>query len=485
MKQLQRLGKSLMQPVAVLPVAALLMGIGYYLDPTGWGGNSAIAAAFIKAGAAILDNLPYLFAVGVAYGLSKDKNGAAALSGLVGFLVLITLLSEGSVTLFRHGEAPAVTEGFGKISNAFTGIISGIVAAACYNKFHDKQLPTALSFFSGRRMTPIVTSFAMMIVAAAMYFVWPIIYSALVSFGKFMLDLGPWGAGIYGFFNRLLIPSGLHHALNAVFWFDIANINDIPNFINGAKSLAEGTAIIGQTGMYQAGFFPIMMFGLPGAALAMYHTAKEDKKKTALSLLMAGAFASFLTGVTEPLEFAFMFLAPVLYVIHALLTGISVLVAALLKTTAGFGFSAGLIDYLLSLQNPVANKPWILLIMGVAFFAIYYLIFRFFITKFNLKTPGREDDIAEDEGIELDTKSTNFAAMAETILAGLGGKENIDNLDYCVTRLRIEISDHAKVNEKQIKSAGVAGIIRPSQKSVQVIVGPQVQFVFDEMKKLV
>lgn len=484
MKSLQKLGKALMQPVAVLPVAALMLGLGYYIDPHGWGANSPIAAFLIKAGGAVVDNIPWLFAVGVAYGLSRDKDGAAALSGLVAMFVLTSLLSPGSITMLRGGVEPLPAEGFGKIANAFTGIISGIVAAACYNKFHNKQLPVALSFFSGRRMTPIVTSFVMILVAAVLYFIWPVVYSALVRFGEFIVKLGPAGAGIYGFANRMLIPSGLHHALNAVFWFDIAGINDLNNFINGAKALQEGTAVIGQTGMYQAGFFPIMMFGLPAAALAMYHTAKPNRKKEAYGLLLAGAVASFVTGVTEPLEFAFMFLAPVLYLIHAVLTGVSLFVASLLKTTAGFGFSAGLFDYLLSLKNPVANKPWMLLILGVIFAVIYYGVFRFFISRFNLKTPGREDDVQASEGNVLDEKTTDFRRMAEVILQGLGGKENIDTLDYCITRLRVETKDYTKVNEKQIKSSGVAGVIRPSQKSVQVVVGPQVQFVYDELKKM-
>ena len=255
MKYLQKLGRSLMQPVAVLPVAAILLGIGYAIDPSGWGTGSPIAAFLIKSGGAIIDNLPIIFAVGVAYGMSKDSNGAAALSGLVAFLVVTTLLSEGTITMLRAGQAPLDTEGFGTINNVFIGILSGVVASAVYDRFSGKKLPDALAFFSGRRMTPIITSFAMILVSAILYFVWPAIYSVLVTFGKWMIGLGPWGAGIYGFFNRLLIPTGLHHALNSVFWFDIAGINDIHNFLGGAEKLASGEAIVGVTGMYQAGFF--------------------------------------------------------------------------------------------------------------------------------------------------------------------------------------------------------------------------------------
>lgn len=488
MKQLQRLGRALMQAVAVLPVAALLMGIGYYIDPTGWGANSPVAAFFIQAGAAVLDHLGIIFAVAIAYGLAKDKDGAAALSGLVGFQVVTTLLKTDTVAQLRHVAAEEIPKslGFGAMNdkNVFVGILVGILAAWLYNRFHDKKLPDALAFFSGRRMVPILTSFCSILLSAVLYFVWPFVYSGLVTFGEAILKMGPLGAGIYAFFNRLLIPTGLHHALNSVFWFDLVGINDIPNFLNGAKSIAEGVATPGITGMYQAGFFPIMMFGLPGAALAMYHTAKDNRKKVAYSLLLAGSVASFVTGVTEPLEFAFMFLAPVLYLVHALLTGISVFIAATFQWIAGFGFSAGAIDMILSSQNPLAVRWYMLLVQGLVFFVLYYGIFRFAIQKFNLKTPGREDEVDENEGQVLDAATTNFSEMAAQILKGLGGKDNIDSLDHCVTRLRVVIKDNVLVSETEIKKAGISGVIRPSQKAVQVIVGPQVQFVNDELKKM-
>lgn len=500
-KQLQRLGRSLMQPVAVLPVAALLLGLGYIIDPDGWGGGSPLAAFLIKSGAAVLDNLGILFAVGVAYGMSKDKNGAAALSGLVSFMVITTLLSPGAVAQLRGVEPDMVSaaEGFNKINNAFTGILAGVLAAAAYNRFYQVKLPAFLAFFSGRRLTPIITSFFAIIASGILFFAWPFIYAGLVGFGTAIVSLGAVGAGIYAFFNRLLIPVGLHHALNQVFWFDIAALKDIPLFLGGQSTIdlfaqgpeavkAAGLAVrdISTVGMYQAGFFPIMMFGLPGAALAMYHTAKDNKKKVAASLLMAGALASFITGVTEPLEFAFMFLAPGLYLVHALLTGISVAIASVFGYRAGFGFSAGLFDMILSARNPLANQWYMLLAMGLVFFAIYYFIFRFIILKFNLKTPGREDDdeANPDEGVVFD-KSTDFAEMAKIILAGLGGKENIDELDHCITRLRVDVKQYELVDEKKIKQAKIAGIIRPSQKNVQVIIGPQVQAVFDEIKKMV
>ncbi|MBC2575128.1 N-acetylglucosamine-specific PTS transporter subunit IIBC [Peptostreptococcus canis] len=485
MKKLQELGKALMQPVAILPVAALLMGIGYWIDPTGWGAGSPIAAFFIKAGDSVLGNLGILFAVGVSYGISEDKNGSAALSGLVAFLVVTTLLSADAISQFRGiaVETLPVAQGWGAINNknVFLGIISGIVSAKTYNKFHKVELPQAFAFFSGRRLAPIMTALFMLIVSFILYFVWPFIYSALVAFGTSIQKLGPAGAGIYGFFNRLLIPTGLHHALNSVFWFDIAGINDIGKFLGGAKSIADGTGIKGVTGMYQAGFFPIMMFGLPGAALAMYKNAKPEKKTITKSLMIAGMVASFTTGVTEPIEFAFMFLAPGLYLLHAVLTGISVAIAASLHWTAGFGFSAGLIDFVLSLRNPLANKPYMLLLLGVVFFFIYYFSFSFAIKTFNIKTPGREDDTEETE---VKIEPNNFTKKSEIIIEGLGGIDNISSIDYCATRLRTEIKDAGIVDDSKIKSAGILGLIKPSEKNVQVIIGPKVQFVYDEVKRI-
>jgi len=379
-----------MVPVAVLPAAAIMMGVGYWLDPNGWGSQSAVAAFLIQAGAAIIDHMAILFAIGVAYGLSKDKDGAAALAGLVGYLVLTTLLKPSVVAQIQSIPLDKVPAAFGKIENQFVGILCGVIAAELYNRFSGIELNKALAFFSGRRMVPIITSVVMIFVAFAMMLIWPIIFGGLVNFGESIVSQGSVGAGIYGFFNRLLIPIGLHHALNSVFWFDVAGINDIPNFLGGAKTLAEGKAILGVTGMYQAGFFPIMMFGLPGAGLAIYRAAKPENKARVASLMVAAGFASFFTGVTEPLEFAFMFVAPLLYFMHAVLTGISVFIAAQMHWIAGFGFSAGLVDMVLSARNPLAVNWYMLLLQGLVFFAIYYFSFSFVIRKFNLKTPGRE-----------------------------------------------------------------------------------------------
>lgn len=310
-------------------------------------------------------------------------------------------------------------------------------------------------------------------------FIWPIIYGSLVAFGEAIISTGSIGAGIYAFFNRLLIPFGLHHALNSVFWFDVAGIDDIGKFWGNKPG-----GILGQTGMYMTGFFPVMMFGLPAAALAMYHTAKDNKKKFVAGLLMAASLSAFFTGVTEPLEFAFMFLAPGLYLVHAILTGISVAVCAALPVRAGFNFSAGFVDWFLSFKAPFAENPIWLIGIGLIVGLIYYVVFRFAITKFNLKTPGREDD--EDVSEEMNVKlfNNNFTEVASIILEGLGGKENVVSIDNCVTRLRLEIKDYTQISEKIIKSTGIAGIIRPSKTSIQIIVGTQVQFVADELKKL-
>jgi PTS system N-acetylglucosamine-specific IIC component len=479
MEKLQKLGRALMVPVAVLPAAAILMGIGYWIDPVGWGANSPVAALLIKAGASIIDSMPILFAVGVAYGMSKDKDGAAALAGLVGFLVVTTLLSPAAIAQFTKVDVTAVAPAFGKINNQFVGIVVGVMSASLYDKFYKVELPKALTFFSGRRLVPILTSVAAMLLSLVLYFIWPVLYSGLVTFGKSIVSMGPVGAGIYGFFNRLLIPVGLHHALNGVFWFDVAGLNDIGNFW-----ASKGTK--GITGMYQAGFFPIMMFGLLGGALAFVHTARPAQKARVASIMGAAAFASFFTGVTEPIEFAFMFVAPVLYLLHAVLTGISLFIAASMHWIAGFGFSAGFVDLVLSSRMPMAVNWFMLILQGAVFFAVYYFSFKFVINKMNLMTPGRnpEEDVEED--LELDRTSTGSAhsQTAAVLLEALGGKENIVSVDNCATRLRLEVKDTDKINTALVKRYS-SGILTPSKTTAQIVVGTQVQFVADELKKLV
>ena len=443
------------------------------------GSNSPVAALLIKAGSSIIDNMPILFAVGVAYGMSKDKDGAAALAGLVGFLVVTTLLSPAAIAQFTKVDVAAVAPAFGKINNQFVGIVVGVMSASLYDKFYKVELPKALTFFSGRRLVPILTSVAAMLLSLVLYFIWPVLYSGLVTFGKSIVSMGPVGAGIYGFFNRLLIPVGLHHALNGVFWFDVAGINDIGNFW-----ASKGTK--GITGMYQAGFFPIMMFGLLGGALAFVHTARPAQKARVASIMGAAAFASFFTGVTEPIEFAFMFVAPVLYLLHAVLTGISLFIAASMHWIAGFGFSAGFVDLVLSSRMPMAVNWFMLILQGAVFFAVYYFSFKFVINKMNLMTPGRNPEEDVEETLELDRTSTGSAhsQTAAVLLEALGGKENIVSVDNCATRLRLEVKDTDKINTALVKRYS-SGILTPSKTTAQIVVGTQVQFVADELKKLV
>lgn len=485
-KFLQKLGKSFMLPVSILPVVSILFGIGFIFDYEGWGANSLTAALLINAGLAIIDKIPILFAVGIPVGLSKERDGAAALSGLTGYLVVTKLLDAKSVAMYKGIAVDQVDRSFGKVENVFIGIIVGVIAAYLYDRFSKTELPAAFSFFSGRRLVPILTVFASILFSLIMYLVWPPLYNGLVSFGESISKLGALGAGLYGFFNRLLIPTGLHHALNAVFWFDTVGINDLGNFWKGVGE-------VGTTGRYMAGYFPIMMFGLPGAALAMYHTAKSDRKKAVGSILLAGSIAAFVTGLTEPLEFLFMFLSPVLYLVHAILTGISMFIAATFKWTAGFNFSAGFIDWFFSSRTPMASQPVMLLLQGLAFFVLYYLLFRFFITKFNLETPGRESvEVSyEDLSGKDDTSSasnnvelTAYDKMARKIYDGLGGKENLVDFDYCATRVRAEVKDSSIIDKNKIMSAGITNIMVPGKNSVQVIVGPKVQFVVDSMKEI-
>ena len=484
MKYLQKLGKSLMLPVACLPVCGILMGIGYALCPSTMqdgdisGAAQIIGFFLVKAGGALIDNMSWLFAIGVAVGMADDNDGTAGLAGLVSWLMITNLLATGTVATLTGVGADAVNPAFAKIGNQFIGILAGLIGSTCYNKFKGTKLPDALSFFSGKRCVAIVTAVVSIVVSAILFFVWPIVYTGLVTVGESIVGLGAVGVGIYAFLNRLLIPFGLHHALNSVFWFDAAGINDLGSYWAG--ELLNGAG--GTAGMYMAGFFPCMMFGLPAAAMAIIHCAKPEKKKAAASLMGAAAICAFICGVTEPFEFAFMFLAPALYLVYAILYGVFAAVTVALGFRAGFSFSAGLTDLVFSASLPAHAKTWMILPLGIAAAIVFYLVFRFAITKFDLKTPGREDDDIDETKIEL--ANNDFTAMAAIILEGLGGKENVTSVDNCITRLRLEIKDYTAVDEKKIKSAGISGVIRPSKTSIQVIIGPKVQFVADEFKKL-
>lgn len=477
MKYLQKLGKSLMLPIICLPIAGILMGIGYWIDPSGFGANNIIAAFLLNAGGSIIDNMALLFAIGVGFGMSDDNDGTAALAGLVSWLVITTLLSPDSVAFFKRIDVLEVNPAFGNIQNQFIGILSGIIGASCYNRFKNVKTPDFLALFSGKRSVSIFTALFSMVASLILFFIWPVVYNGLVAFGTMIISTGPFGAAIYGFFNRILIPVGLHHALNSVFWFDVANINDIANFWGRMSN-----GVYGQTGMYMTGFFPIMMFGLPGGALAMYHTAKPKNKKFVGGLLLSAAFSAFFIGITEPLEFSFMFLAPGLYVIHALLTSISMFICTIISTRCGFNFSAGFVDWILSFKAPMAQNPWLVIPIGLVFSVLYYFIFKFAITKFNLKTIGREDDQDEEKKVSLSNE--NFSEVAAIIIEGLGGLGNIKLLDNCITRLRVEVKEPLDIDESKIKSSGVSAVIRPSKYTIQIVVGMQVQRVADEIKKM-
>ena len=488
MKFLQKLGKALMLPVAVLPICGILMGIGYLLCPATMQGGDIkgvvplIGLFLVKAGGALIDNMAILFAIGVGVGMSEKNDGTGGIAALASWLMMTTLLSTGVVTTIIPAIADNATKtlAFDKIQNPFIGILAGVIGAMCYNKFKDTKLPDWLSFFSGKRCVAIVAGVVSIVVSAILLLVWPLLFTGLVSLGEGIAKLGVVGAGIYAFLNRLLIPTGLHHALNNVFWFDTIGLGDLQHFWAGETSADVKWSL----GMYMSGFFPCMMFGVPGAALAMIKTAKSNKKKVAIGLVASAALCSFICGVTEPFEFGFMFLAPGLYVIYALLYGIFTMVTVALGFRAGFSFSAGAMDLLFSASLPAAAKTWLIIPLGIAAFLVFYFVFYFAITKFNLKTPGREDDDDVEAEKKVELANDDYAQVAKIVLEGCGGKENIASIDNCITRLRLEVKDITLVNDKVIKSAGVAGVMKPGKNSVQVIIGPKVQFVADAFSKL-
>ena len=488
MKYLQKLGKAMMLPVAALPICGILMGLGYALAPAAMGAAGAtegfayvLGVFLIKAGAALIDNMAILFAIGVGVGLAKDNDGTAGLAGMVSYLMITTLLNPGTVSTIAPGMiASEINQvAFAKIGgNAFIGILSGIVGGISYNKFKGTKMPDVLAFFSGKRSVAIVTAVVSIVVAAILLFVWPVIFGGLVALGNAIVGLGAVGAGIYAFLNRLLIPTGLHHALNNVFWFDTIGLGDLSAYWGAKTSADMGWSV----GMYMAGFFPCMMFGIPGAALAIIQTAKPGKRKNAIGIVGTAAVCAFICGVTEPFEFAFMFLAFPLYVVYAALYGIFTTIAVALGFRAGFVFSAGATDLIFSASLPAAANTWLILPLGAAAFIVFYFVFKFAITKWDLKTPGREDD--QEGELKIEMASDDYTTMAQIILEGLGGKENVTSIDHCITRLRLEVKDRLLVDEKKIKSSGASGVIRPGKTAVQVVIGPKVQFVYEEFKKI-
>lgn len=476
----QRIGGALQIPISVLPAAALMVGIGHWL-PESW----AVSVFLQNAGTAILNNIALLFAVGLSFGMSKVKDGSAALTGLVAYLIPTFLLAPDQVATLIGVKVAAVDPAFAKLpGNVFIGLSVGLIAAVINNRFRDTKLPSGLAFFSGRRLPPIIVAAVMLLYSLVMYLIWPPIYGALVAFGRTIVGLGPVGAGLYGLVNRLLIPTGLHQALNSVFWFDVAGVNDLGKFW-------ASTGTKGITGMFMAGFFPIMMFGLPAAAFAIYRNARPERKKEVKSQMLGVGFASCFTGVTEPLEFTFIFTAWPLWIIHAVLTGLSLAFAAFMHWTAGFTFSAGLVDYTLSFRMPLANQPYMLLIQGVVMAILYYFIFNFAIKKWDLHTPGREtDDALAAEGeapaqnVVVDQSDDEGTIEAKKIYAAVGGYDNLTDVDSCTTRLRLQVVDSEKIDVAAIKAAGAPGVSLPDKTHAQIVIGANVQFVAEPFTRL-
>lgn len=449
---LQKIGKALMLPIAVMPAAALLLRLGQ---------PDLLDIPFVAAaGNAIFANLAILFAIGVAIGISHDGNGAAGLAGAIGYFVL----TEGTKAINEDVNMAVLG-----------GILAGVVAGLLYNRFHNIKLPEWLGFFAGRRFVPIATAASMVVLAGLFGYIWPPIQDAINSLGTWITNAGALGVGIFGFLNRLLIPLGLHHVLNSLVWFVFGEYNGVTGDINRFFA-GDPTA-----GIFQAGFFPIMMFGLPAAALAMIATAKKDRRKQVSGMLIGIAFTSFLTGITEPIEFSFLFLSPLLYVVHALLTASSFVVANILDIHHGFGFSAGAIDFFLNLG--IAQRPWLLFGVGLIYGVIYFVIFYFLIKALNLKTPGREDEDETESTTTHEITGDKYDVMAHHFIEDLGGNGNIKAIDNCATRLRLQLNDASKMNESALKAHGAKGVMKMNNTNVQVIVGTDVEFVADAMKK--
>ncbi|WP_414147488.1 N-acetylglucosamine-specific PTS transporter subunit IIBC [Erwinia sp. BNK-24-b] len=449
---MQRLGKALMLPIAVLPIAGLLLRLGQ---------PDVLDIAFItKAGQTLFEHLPLLFAIGIAGGLAKDNHCAACLAGTVGYLVLTSVMK---------AINPELDMG------VLAGIVGGILAGVLYNRYQDIRLPEYLAFFGGKRFIPIATGMSCLLLGIVFAWVWAPLQHGVSSAGDWLVTSGPVGPFVYGILNVLLRVVGLHHIINSLVWF-----------VFGSYGTAEGGVVTGDihrffagdplAGDFMTGYFPVFMFALPAACLAMYHAAPMDKRSTVAGLFLSLALTTFLTGITEPVEYTFLFLSPLLYGIHALLTGVSMAVCQLLGIKLGFTFSAGLIDYGLSFG--LATSPLLIIPVGMVWALIYYLLFRYFIRRFNLATPGREDHtvMAEKKGV---------SEIAADYLVALGGKSNLIVIDACITRLRLEVADMAQVNEKKLKELGALGVVKKGSNGVQVIIGAQAEIVSGELRELV
>jgi len=459
---LQPIGRALMLPIAVLPVAALLLRLG---QPDLLG-----VAAIAAAGDAIFANLGLLFAIGIAVGLARENHGAAGLASVVGYLVttkgaevLIAVPPEVTADLTGQAQDFAIAafraKELAKLSVP-AGLLCGLIAGALYNRFSDIRLPSYLAFFGGRRFVPIASGFAGLVLALCFGFGWPVIEHGMDVLSQSVVESGSFGLFIYGVLNRVLIVTGLHHIINNIAWFLLGDYNgvtgDLKRFFAGDPS----------AGAFMSGFFPVIMFGLPAACLAMYRTALPERRKAVSGMLVSMALTAFLTGVTEPIEFSFMFLAPVLYGIHAVLTGLSHVLMDVLEIRLGFGFSAGLFDYVLNYSQ--STRPAWLIPIGAAYFALYYGLFRYFIVKFDLKTLGRE----VEEGARVPVSAGSAEPSTRGWITGLGGAANLRSVEACTTRLRLIVADPSRIDEAALKALGSRGVLRLGEGAVQVVVGP-------------
>ncbi|EOB7647924.1 glucose-specific PTS transporter subunit IIBC [Staphylococcus aureus] len=492
--QLQRIGKALMLPVAILPASGLLLAIGtaiqgealqHYLPFIQNGGVQNVAKLMTAAGSIIFENLPMIFALGVAIGLAGG-DGVAAIAAFVGYIIMNKTMGDFLQVTPKNVTDPA--SGYASIlgiptlqTGVFGGIIIGALAAWCYNKFYNINLPSYLGFFAGKRFVPIMMATTSFILAFPMALIWPTIQSGLNAFSTGLLDSNTGVAVfLFGFIKRLLIPFGLHHIFHAPFWFEFGSWkNAAGEIIHGdqrifIEQIREGAHLT--AGKFMQGEFPVMMFGLPAAALAIYHTAKPENKKVVAGLMGSAALTSFLTGITEPLEFSFLFVAPLLFFIHAVLDGLSFLTLYLLDVHLGYTFSGGFIDYVLLGVLPNKTQWWLVIPVGLVYAVIYYFVFRFLIVKLKYKTPGREDK--QSQAVTASATELPYA-----VLEAMGGKANIKHLDACITRLRVEVNDKSKVDVPGLKDLGASGVLEVGN-NMQAIFGPKSDQIKHEMQQI-